>query len=78
MNNLYYIGITDNIDRRLAEHNAGKSKYTSKVLPFKRVFLQGYESRLIARNMEVWLKKQKSRKLIEKILIDGKINKIVI
>ena len=31
----WYIGTTDDIDRRLAEHNAGKSPYTSEFKQWK-------------------------------------------
>jgi len=40
LNNRYYVGITNNIDRRLKEHNDGKSKYTR---PFKLIFKQTYD-----------------------------------
>ena len=31
----WYVGITDNVDRRLAEHNDGKSIHTNKYKPWK-------------------------------------------
>ena len=31
----FYIGITNNLERRLIEHKTGKSHYTSKRLPVK-------------------------------------------
>ena len=30
-----YVGMTENLDQRLAEHNAGKSKHTSKYVPWR-------------------------------------------
>jgi predicted GIY-YIG superfamily endonuclease len=30
-----YVGITDNLERRLMEHNAKKSRYTSSFVPWK-------------------------------------------
>ena len=35
----YYTGSTVDIDRRLAEHNAGESNHTRKFMPWK---LEGY------------------------------------
>ena len=32
-----YVGITDNLDRRLAEHNAGESPHTAKHRPWEVV-----------------------------------------
>ncbi len=37
-----YIGSTPNIVKRLEEHNAGKSKYTKKFLPWSLVYFEGY------------------------------------
>lgn len=31
----HYIGITSDLRRRIAEHNAGKSSHTSKFLPWR-------------------------------------------
>jgi putative endonuclease len=30
-----YVGMAENLDRRLEEHNAGKSSYTSNSMPWK-------------------------------------------
>ena len=42
----YYVGHTDNIDRRFAEHQAGVFKgFTSNRLPVELVFLQNFQTR---------------------------------
>ncbi len=74
-NNRYYIGSTNNLDRRLEEHNGGKAKYTSEILPVKLVFSQEFPSLLQARRAENWFKKQKSSHLIKRIILEGKIEK---
>lgn len=71
----YYIGSTSDIDRRIQEHRVGKSKYTGEILPVMLVFSQKFESLVFARKVEYWLKKQKSRKLIEQIIEEGVIKK---
>lgn len=42
----YYVGVTNNIDRRLAEHNSGKDPraFTCKRRPVKLVFLEVFDS----------------------------------
>gem|GEM_PF-1562811 len=37
-NGKIYVGMSQDIDRRLAEHNSGKSKFTSGHLPWKLVY----------------------------------------
>ncbi len=75
VNGRYYIGSTKDKENRLAEHNAGKVRSTRHILPIKLVFFQQYSNIIEARRVEYWLKKQKSKELIEKIIKDGKINK---
>ncbi len=36
----YYIGHTNNIERRLSEHNSGQTKSTKAYIPWKLVFLK--------------------------------------
>jgi putative endonuclease len=71
--NLYYIGYTNDYVRRLNEHNTSdKTTFTSKHRPwiFGAVFYCGdVESKAI--KIESFLKKQKSRVFIEK-LVDEK------
>ena len=74
VNGRYYIGSTNNVDRRLDQHNNGESKYTKLTKPFKLVFSQEYESLKKARQIEFKLKKLKRRDIIEKIIKEGHIN----
>jgi len=43
-NERFYIGSTNDLERRLAEHQAGLSRYTSNLLPVELVFSQKYDS----------------------------------
>ena len=70
-NNRYYIGSTDNLDRRIQEHNRGKSKATKGIRPLKLVFSQKFPSLQQARKVEHQLKRLKSRVIIEKIIKEG-------
>ena len=74
-NSRFYIGSTDNLNRRIDEHNSGKSTYTSFSKPFELVFSQEYDELTMARKIEYWLKRQKDKKLIERIITEKKIQK---
>ena len=70
----YYIGYTNDYERRFHEHNhSDRTTFTSKHRPWilKAVFACGeIESEAI--HLERFIKKQKSRKLLER-LIDGEV-----
>ena len=55
-NGKYYCGITNDRERRLREHNEGKSKSTRRYKPVKLVYSRSYESRILARKREVQIK----------------------
>jgi putative endonuclease len=61
----YYIGTTNNIERRIYEHNLGRGKYTSKGIPWEIKFTRFFNSKDDAVKEERRLKKCKSRKYIE-------------
>ncbi len=74
-NSRFYIGSTADLNRRLQEHLSGRSTYTSFSLPLKLVFQQEYPTLTMARKIEFWLKRQKSKTLIEQIIANQKITK---
>ena len=56
-NSKYYIGITENITKRLKEHNAGKSTtYSKAFLPWKIETYTAFSNRLLALKFEKYLK----------------------
>jgi putative endonuclease len=63
----YYKGITQNIERRLIEHNAGESKYTSTKKPWKLVCSYPFETKKEAIIEEKRIKKL-NRKSIELLI----------
>ncbi len=73
-NGQYYIGSTNDIDRRIHEHNSGKTNSTRNKRPVKLVFSQQFSTLSEARRIEYELKKLKSRKILEKIISNGFIN----
>ena len=74
VNQRYYVGSTNDLERRMKEHNSGKSTYTKLTKPFKLVFWQHFNSLQDARKAEYRLKKFKNRSIIERIIEDKHIN----
>jgi putative endonuclease len=54
----FYVGISENPIKRLAEHNKGKLKITSKKRPYNLVYYKEYPDYQSARKHEIWLKKK--------------------
>ena len=63
-----YIGQTENLDRRLREHNSGKSNYTAKFVPWEIVYTEKFYSRVNALEREKYFKSASGRKFVKKIL----------
>jgi predicted GIY-YIG superfamily endonuclease len=40
-NSMYYVGMTSDLYKRLKEHNAGRSKFTSSHSPWKIIYTKG-------------------------------------
>ena len=64
----YYVGCTNDVHRRLLEHNRKKGKYTDKGIPWKLVYIENYVDKASAEKREKEIKSQKSRKYIENLL----------
>ena len=65
----YYVGHTDDMIRRLHEHNHGLSRYTRTGKPWELVYSEEFETRAFAMRREREIKTKKSRKYIEKLII---------
>ena len=70
-NSRFYIGSTNNLERRIQEHNGGKTVSTKYILPVQLVFRQEFESLTKARQIERKLKALKSAEILKKIINDG-------
>jgi len=67
--NKIYIGQTENIERRMFEHNNGLlSIYSKRYKPWKVVYTEEYPTRAEAMKRERQLKSQKGREFIRKII----------
>jgi putative endonuclease len=65
----YYTGHTDNIERRLKEHNSGQTRYTSQQgVPWKLVYSESFVDRSSAMKREKEIKAKKSKKYIQELI----------
>jgi len=56
----FYIGVTDDVQRRIADHNGGVSKWTKRYAgSWRLVWHEHCPSLGVARTLENWLKRQK-------------------
>lgn len=60
--NTTYIGFTEDLDKRINEHNQGKTKSIKHKLPMELVYYEAYNSKTLARKREIQLKKNSSEK----------------
>ena len=66
--NSYYTGITNNPVQRLEYHNRQNKGWSRRGRPWILVFQKEFNSKSEAIYWERWIKKQKNRSLIEKII----------
>ena len=64
----YYVGCSNDVDKRLKEHNFGKTISLRSHRPMKLVFKKLFSSLLDARRMEKKLKKCKNKKILDLIV----------
>ncbi|HEC20942.1 MAG TPA: GIY-YIG nuclease family protein [Candidatus Peregrinibacteria bacterium] len=55
----FYIGSTDNLQKRLNQHNQGLSKWTSRYKNWKLVYCEQFKTRTKALRREKFIKQQK-------------------
>ena len=64
----FYVGYTNDIQRRLAEHNRKKGKFTDKGIPWKIVYTETFENKKGAMDREAFIKSRKSREFILELI----------
>ena len=70
----YYIGITQNLEQRLQEHNSGLSYYTKRYIPWDVETYIVFKNKDLAEKFERYLKKGSGQAFLTKRLLP-KINK---
>lgn len=74
INGKFYIGCTGNLEKRLEEHNLGKTKSTRHFLPWKVVYSEKFLDKHLAYKREWHLKHPKG--YLEKLEIIKKFGNI--
>ena len=68
LNSRYYVGITNDVARRLNEHNSGFVRSTAPYQPWELKKIEKYANISQARQRERFIKAKHSRKILEKII----------
>ncbi|MBI5198421.1 MAG: GIY-YIG nuclease family protein [Nitrospirae bacterium] len=63
-----YTGYTNNINRRIAEHNEGKVESTKNRRPLRLIYYEAYLEKADAENREIFLKSGSGKRYIKKQL----------
>ncbi|MDD4106354.1 MAG: GIY-YIG nuclease family protein [Candidatus Shapirobacteria bacterium] len=64
----FYKGLTNNIEKRIKQHEQGQCLSTKNILPITLIHVEICSSRLEARKMEKYLKSGYGREIIEELL----------
>jgi len=64
-----YTGATDDLKQRISDHNTGKSRHTSKHIPWELEFYVGFPEKLRAYEFEKYLKSHSGRGFAKKRLM---------
>jgi putative endonuclease len=52
----FYVGLSQDVNKRLVEHNSGKTKSTKGYIPWKLFFFESCKTRIEAREREKYFK----------------------
>ena len=66
--NRTYVGYTNNLNRRIKEHNTGQVESTKNRIPFKILLTENFENGTNAKERESWWKSGAGRRELRKIL----------
>ena len=62
-----YVGVTANLESRLRDHNAGRSPFTRRGIPWKIVYNEAYPDASTSRQRERFLKSGAGRKWLDQL-----------
>ncbi len=60
----FYVGYTSDLQRRIAQHNSGETRYTATKKPWNLVHTESYPDKSQAIKREIYIKRRASRKYI--------------
>ncbi len=61
-----YVGMSEDVERRLSEHNKGKTRSTKGYRPWIKIYQEALPSRADARKREVFLKSGQGKEYLKK------------
>lgn len=64
----YYVGYTNDLTRRISEHNRVKGKFTDQGIPWSLVYSENYNSKKEAIDRERFIKSRKSKHFISELI----------
>ena len=64
----YYVGSTNNWERRWHDHNTGQNRYTKFRLPVKLVYRKEFSDLKEARSYEYFIKRQRNKEFYKKLI----------
>ena len=67
--NSIYVGLTNNVERRLKEHNSGENRSTKAYAAFVLFYKEEHSERSNARNREKWLKSGIGKEFLHSVLL---------
>lgn len=68
----HYIGSTDDLERRLFEHNSGKVKSTKAYKPWEMIYTESFSNRNEAFKREKQIKSYKGGEAFKKLLLNNR------
>ena len=69
--NKFYIGYCENLEKRLNDHNTGRSLFTKTGTPWVLKWTKSFDTRSDAQTEEYRIKAKKSRKYIAFLITQG-------
>ena len=69
MRSYLYVGLTNNLKRRISQHQQGKERTTRPFRPFKLIYHKWCPTRQEARNREKYLKSGVGKEWIKKYIL---------
>ena len=63
-----YVGSTDDVERRLGEHNEGRGASTSKYRPWRILYTETFVTREEALEREKYLKSRSGRRFLKRVV----------
>lgn len=67
VHNYIYVGLTNNIERRVGQHQSGHEKTTKYYRPFQLIYVEKYSTRILAREKEKFLKSGVGKEFLKQL-----------